>query len=457
MRKTTVSPLLRFGLLPLILAGLVVAHPIALEARPSEEGPESEFPDLDDSAQLADYLAYAALANPGLEAAFNRWQASIEKIDQVGALPDPIVSYAFFISEVETRVGPQEQKLGVAQVFPWWSKLRLREAVASEAANAVEQHYQATKLRLFFAVKDSYHELYYLARAIAISEDNIALLKHLESVAQANFMVGAPVSGVIKAQVELGKVDDRLRTLEALRKPIVARLNAALGRASDAPVAWPQEMPVREIELDEDAVLAALPGHSPELRRLDFEVAREEQAIELARQEFRPNFVVGLDWVDTSSALASGVPGSGRDPVVAKVSVSVPIWRSKYRAGVREAERRREAIQGRRDDVENSLEAGVKLALFRFHDAERKIDLFRDTLVPLAEASLEVAQVGYEAGKEDFLSVIDAQRLLLDFQLSFERAVADREQRMAELEMLIGRPLGKPRATDPAPTTGVRR
>jgi outer membrane protein TolC len=135
--------------------------------------------------------------------------------------------------------------------------------------------------------------------------------------------------------------------------------------------------------------------------------------------------------------------------------VSLPIWGSKIRAGVREAELRHEASRGLREEVENTLEARLELVLFRFRDAERKIDLYRDTLVPLAEASLAVAQEGYEAGKEGFLDVIDAQRLLLEFQLALERSVADREQRVAELEMLVGKTLADQRSADPEPTTGV--
>jgi hypothetical protein len=209
MLKTATPTIRQAGIFLLFLLVLSSTAPRHLEAQPSPETVETKAPFLDDDATLSDYLAYAALQNPGLEAAFNRFLATFERIEQAEALPDPKVTYAYFIENVETRVGPQRHKLGVAQAFPWLSKLRLRGAVASEAAHAAEQHYLTMKLKLFFRVKDAYYELYYLSRAISITEDNIALLKHLESVAQANFMVGAPVSGVIKAQVELGKIDDR--------------------------------------------------------------------------------------------------------------------------------------------------------------------------------------------------------------------------------------------------------
>jgi outer membrane protein TolC len=223
---------------------------------------------------------------------------------------------------------------------------------------------------------------------------------------------------------------------------MVARLNAALNRPVEAPVAWPRVAPSRSVDLTDQELLLWMKSDNPELQGLDFEIARDELAVELASKEFRPNFMVGLDWVDVGQAVDPSLPGSGDDSWVAKVSVSVPIWRSKYRAGVEETTRRHGASLKRRDDAENVLAANLKLALFGFRDAERKIHLFQHTLVPLAEASLEVAQEAYMAGKEDFLSLIDAQRLLLEFQLNYERSLADREQRLAELEKLVGRPLG---------------
>lgn len=419
---------------------------------PPNRSGQRALPSLEDGAQLDDYLAFAALANPGLEAAFNAWQSALQRIDRADKLPDPTVDYAYFIENVETRVGPQRQKLGVTQAIPWLGKLRLRSAIASETANAAEQRYQAVKLRLFFDVKDAYYELYYLSRAIAITKDNIELLVNLEGVAQANFTVGAPLSGVIKAQLELGTLDDQLRTLEALRPAIVARLNATLNRPRDTRVPWPAAPPDVQAELDDEAIHRALKKSNPDLARLRFETARDARALELEQKALRPDFKAGFDWVDTGRALANGVPGSGSDPLVARFGVSVPVWRKKLRAGIRAAELRRAATAAQTSELENGLTARLELVLFRFHDAERKIDLFRDTLVPLADASLGVAQEGYEAGKEDFLNVIDAQRLLLELQLAYERSIADRAQRLAEVEMLVGSALTTPSAQkDPEP------
>jgi hypothetical protein len=87
-----------------------------------------QLPELNDASGLNEYLAYAALNNPGLEAAFNRWKAALEMVSQARTLPAPRFNYGCFIQEVETRVGPQEQRVGLSQMFPWFGKLRLRGA-----------------------------------------------------------------------------------------------------------------------------------------------------------------------------------------------------------------------------------------------------------------------------------------------------------------------------------------
>ena len=176
---------------------------------------------------LDDYLAYAALRNAGLEAAFQQWRAALAQVPQARSLPDPRFNYRYFIENVETRVGPQRHKFGLAQTFPWFGTLRLRGDVAMAQADAAQARYDAKKLELFYRVKQQYYEYYYLRRAVAVVEENRRLVEHLEQVARTRFKTAtADHSAVIRAQVELGKLDDQLRSLEALRGPRVAQLNA---------------------------------------------------------------------------------------------------------------------------------------------------------------------------------------------------------------------------------------
>ncbi|MFO7535833.1 MAG: TolC family protein [Kiritimatiellia bacterium] len=401
------------------------------------------LPVLGETSTQADYLRYAALNNAGLEAAFKRWKAALERIPQAQSLPDPRFNYTYYVEEVETRVGPQRQKFGVAQMFPWFGKLRLQGNVAAETAAAAQQEYDKAKLALFHRVKAAYHEYWYLAQAIAVTEQHLKLVANLEGVARTRYKAGvAPNSTVIQAQVELGKLDDKLRTLESLRKPIVAKLNAALNRPTHLPLPWPRSLPESAASFTDEEAEGWLMESNPDLRRLDHLVAREEADIRLAKKNYYPDFTLGLDYVQTDEALMPGTPDSGKDPVMAMISVDLPIWHGKYRAAEREARLRKAAVEEDREDTGERLAADLELALYHFRDAERKINFYGDTLVPKAEQSLKVVQQGFEAGGTPFIALIDAQRLLLEFQLARQRAQADRGQRLAEIEMLAGREMG---------------
>ncbi len=326
------------------------------------------------------------------------------------------------------------------QTFPWFGKLGGRGDVASEAAEAAHQKYEARKLRLFYRVKYAYFEYYYLARAIAITEGNIMLLSNLESVARAKYRAGmASHPAVIKAQVELGKLEDRLSSLRDLRTPTVARLNAALGRPTGGNLPWPQSIDYEEVDLNDEELHQWLKEANPELRALAYMTAREERSVKLARKDYFPDLTLGARYVETGQALDPTMNDSGKDALMVSLSVNLPLWVGKYRAAEREARARVHAAEKRHEDGESKLLADLSLALFHLRDAERKIDLYRDTLMPKAEEALSVSQRAFAADRADFFDLIDAQRTLLEFQLSYERALVDHAERLSEIEMLTGR------------------
>jgi len=421
-------------------------HSIAHSSIATANIPDTpRLPELTESSGLSDYLAYGALNNPGLEAAFNRWKAALEQVPQVKTLPDPRFTFLYYIQEVETRVGPQRQGIGIAQAFPWFGKLSLRGDVAAEAANAARKRYDAVKLKLFFEVKDAYYEYYYLAKNVAVTKENINLVKHLESVARSRYKAAVGTHpDVIRAQVETGKLEDRYQTLLDLRQPIVARLNAALNRPVEADIPWPSEIKVQDVNVEDEDLLAELMAENPELQALDFEIDRNKHAIELAKKNYYPDFNLGLNFIDTGSSSVGNPPDDGKDPVTAMISLSLPLWREKYDAGVREAQARYYAARQDRTEKTNSLSSELKLVSYRFRDAGRKIDLYGNALLPKARESLKATETGYLATSQTFTDLIDAQRIFLEFALAYERALSNHAQSLAKLEMLVGREI--PRA-----------
>jgi outer membrane protein TolC len=399
---------------------------------------DAALPELGEDASLHDYLTYASLNNPGLKAAHSRWLAAMKVIPQAKTLPDPMFSYTYYLQQVETRVGPQRQRFALSQMFPWFGKLRLRGDVAAKAAEAAWLDLQSQRLRLLYKVSMLYHDYCYLKQAIDVTQENFELLKSLEAVARQRYRTGQAMTSVVQAQVELGKLEDRLRSLNGLRPALAAKLNAALNRDRDAQLPWPS-MPTAELpKLDARAVRAEVRGQNPELAKLLTMAEKQKLAAALAHKNNYPDITLGVSIIDTGGASMPNVSESGKDPVMATLAINVPVWGGKYRAQEREALLRRGAFLDQRQDMSNSLEADTSLALYHYEDAARKIGLYNDTLVPKAKQSLAVAQQAFQAGKAEFLSVIDAQRMLLEFRLSVAKARADQGKRFAELQMLTG-------------------
>ena len=424
------------------LSAIATSGP-AGDAQPSSDRPEqSALPRLDEDATLPDYLAYAALNSPALRAAFERFRAAVEKVPQARALPDPRLNFGVFIQAVETRVGPQQAKIGLSQMFPWAGKRGTRGEVALHAGEAARARYEAVKLKVFYRIKQAYWKYWYLSRAVAITDENLKLLTYLESVARQKYAAGtAPHSAVIKAQVELGKLEDRLKTLGDLRIPTSARLAAALGRSSEVLLPWPKTPPAEGIvDVSYERLIAWLEARNPELKAAEAMIAKGEAEAKLAGLNQEPDGMVGLDYVITGeSAMAPPPPDSGKDPIVAMFSINLPMLnRPKYDAAEREAESRLDATRNERADKVNELSAALQMALYDFRDSERKINLYRDTLLPKARQALEVTRQAFEAGRADFLDLIDAERTLLEFDLSYARAQSDRVVSLARTEMLVG-------------------
>jgi cobalt-zinc-cadmium efflux system outer membrane protein len=389
--------------------------------------------------KLEDYLEFAALNNAGLESAFEQWKAAVEQVPQSKSLPDPKFTYGFFIKEVETRVGPQRQRLGLMQMFPWFGKIEARSDAAAAEAKAAYKRYEAAKLELFYKVKDSFYEYAYLAQAVEIAKQNLELLKHFEEVARTRYTASAGSHpDIIRAQIELVTLEDKLKSLQELRMPIVTRLNSILNRKTDLLLPWPKKTKFNVIKINRSDVTAKMILNNPQLQALDFEVAAAKARIELAKKKFYPDINIGVDWIQTDEALAAGVRDSGKDPIIAMLSLNLPIWTDSYKSAQLQARAQMRSRSAKKIQSQNDLIAQLEKALYEFEDSARKVELYEGILLPKAGEMVEASEVAYQAGTIDFLSLIDAQRTLLKFELSLERAIATNQQRLAELEMLIG-------------------
>ena len=388
--------------------------------------------DSNDLVTLDDYLRYASLNNAELHAEFESWQAALEEIPQAKALPDPTLSYGYLARQSDMQMG---QTVSIMQEFPWFGKLDAKTKAAIKSASAAKQSYEATKLVIANEIKENFYEYLFLAGALEIAKQNLELLGHFEQVARTKYETAEALHpDIIRAQVELTKVENVLRSLEPLQTPIVAKLNALMNRPIDANLPWPEKQPLRQIGIDREMIHKMVKENNPQLSQLDFEVEAARKKIVEAQKRFYPNIGIGAEWAQFDKSGGN----SGRDAVTLMFQINLPLWRDSYRAGERQAQAMARKFASLRIDKENTLLSRTEQVIYELGDSDRKIRLYRDALVPKAEELLTASETAYQAATIDFLSLIDAQRMLLEYSLSYEEAVRDYRQKLAELESLTG-------------------
>jgi len=395
-------------------------------------GAVQNTPDANIPLTLEDYLRCAAVNNAGLKAVFEQWKAAIEEVPQAKALPDPQLQYGYYTRQSDMQMN---QMVGVMQMFPWFGKIDARTEAAAKSAEAAQQKYRGARLALFKEVKEGFYEYVYLAKAMEIAMENLELLRHFEEVARTKYtaaQTGQP--DVIRAQVELARMEYVLRSLEQLREPVVSRLRSALTLPADTNLPWPKQEEFEVLPLDYERLVTLLVQKNPELAGLNFEAMAAKSRIELAKKNFYPDIGVGVEW--TEFERSGGM--SGRDSVALMFQMNLPLWRDSYTAGQRQAQAMAMSIEQEKVDTENSLLAKAAQSYYDYNDSIRRMRLYKDTLIPKGEELLQASETAYKGGTIDFLSLIDSQRLLLDYYLSYQRALADNRQKLAELEMLVG-------------------
>ena len=388
------------------------------------------------------FVRYALYHSPAVEHAYQQWRAASERLPQVRSLPDPRLNIGFFLDEVETRVGPQQAKVGVQQTFPWIGKLQDREDAAAKGALAAWYRYQETQLMVVEQVIIALQNLNYLDKAIGITKESNALLQSFEEVVRARYRVGAGSHPeLIRVQVELGQLEDRVFGLEALRPSYVASLNALLNRSPDSEVISGISLPNAVVSgsAEENSQLAH--EWSPMLQSIKQRVEQARIGTKVAQKDSYPDLTVGVEYIVTDEAANPSIAESGDDPIMLTFGINLPIWREKYDAGVRESIANRLSISRELDSVENQLSAQVYKAWFEHTDADRRVGLYEDSLIPKAQESISASLAGFRSGDSAFLDLLDTQRTLLEFSISAERARADRGKALATLNRLVGRPL----------------
>ncbi len=400
-------------------------------------GPASA-PAQEGAVNLQEVLEAAIKDNPEISAARERWEAARARIPQAGALPDPVFGYTHFGEEVETRDGPQEKAYQIAQKFPALGKLRLRTQAATHHAAMVEQQYNATVREVASAVKKSYYELYWVHRATGITGEMKELLQRLEKVAATRYATGkGGQQSVLKAQLEISKLNDRLLALEQMKTTVVARLNALLNRPPGAALGVPGDFEISLFEHDLEELYSMGAGQRQEVKAAGLAVEQARASHQLARKEYLPDLTAAVRYIEIGEGSAMS-PDSGDDAWAAMLSINLPIWRGRLKGAVDEASARLRSSEDQLEGVKTKTAFQIKDTYFRAVTARDEIELYRDSLIPQADGSLKATEAAYETGTATFLDLLDSERTFLAIKIGYHRAMADYEKNLADLERAVG-------------------
>jgi len=391
-------------------------------------------------ANVESLLAIAREGSPDLRMVRLEAEAARERIGPAGALPDP-----FLRVELEniTRNGTQTATLSpanvgdtkylLAQPLPFWGKRDLKRDIAAAEADQAGGRAADTWAEVSGRIKGLYAQYWLTHRAVQLTRENIALSRQLEQIAQVRYAGGLGAQqDAIRAQVERSTLDNELVGMETDYRQQAAFINAMLARSANAPLAEPSALRPLPARLDAARLGERLVERNPQIAIEAARIDGAGKSRDLAYRNNFPDFIVGVQPMQV---------GDRVDAWNLMLEMNIPLQQGTRRSQEREAERMLEAAAARKEALGHRLHGELSGALASLEAARTTEDITRNRLLPQAELTFKSALAGYETGKVDFATLLDAQRQIRNAKLALLRAQASQQQRLADIERLLGEDL----------------
>ena len=393
-------------------------------------------------APLDGYLVEAANNNPGLKSRFSEYMATLEKIPQAGALPDPQIAFGYFIRPVETRLGPQIARISASQMFPWFGTLGAKEDAVTEMAKSKYEMFEEAKSRLFYDVRSTYYNLYFSQKAINITTGNIDILNTFRKLALIKVEAGlASSADVLRVEIEIADLENQLALLRDNYFVMQASFNNLINVEQQRLISLPDSLYNSGIDLSYEAIRDSIITGNHQVLQLEFMEALYEKQKVVAKKAGKPNLMLGIDYmfVGNNTDIMTNPSGSGRDAIIFPiVGISIPLYRQKYTSMVKEAVLMQESTEYNKMDKINVLETTFEKSHRDYRDADRRISLYKNQSVR-AKKVLNILQTEYETSGKNFEEVLRVERQLLKYQLELEKASADKYAAIAFMDYMMGK------------------
>jgi cobalt-zinc-cadmium efflux system outer membrane protein len=375
--------------------------------------------------------------NPEIQAARFRFEAATKRPSQVGTLPEPTARYTNFgVGHPFSRLNPSEfayQGFGVSQEIPFPGKLGLASEEAKREAEGQLQNYRSVILDVTSRLKVAYYEWLAVQKAIELTRKNGDLLSRFEEIARNRYTVGKGLQqDVLKAQLEVSSLERDIVMLDEKRHRVEAEI-ASLLAVPSVSLGAPAEVQTSVFSMSLDDLVKAT-NEAPRIRAEQKMVDARAVGINRSLKDFRPDFGVNLEWDHTG--------GNFPEHYMATVEVKIPIYYArKQRYALEESySRLNEAKQNYRSAQQQAI-FQVKDQYLAIQSSERILNLYKTTLLPQAQLTVDSAASAYEVGNIDFLSLVTNLKNLISLERQYYDEVARHEEALARLEPIVGKEL----------------
>jgi len=419
---------------------------------------------------LMHYLEIAVKNNPTILQKINEYQAALQKVPQVGSLPDPELSMGVFLSPMELVSGNQVADLRIMQMFPWFGTLRAAKDEMSLMANAKYESLRDAKLQVLYEIQQTWYELYTVKHNIIISEKNIDILRTIERVALVKFRTapsgngsssssggavsqnqapqnmqgnsmgtsagGSSLADLYRIQIEIGELENNTSLLKNQQNTLVAQFNSYLNRPATSPVALPDTLYADALGIPLKAVSDSILTNNPMLEMLQYEQKSLESRKRMVTKMGYPMLGLGLNYSVINKNEMSASSMNGKDMVMPMVTMTLPIYRRKYKAMQTEADMLQSATAQNYKASANSLETEYYKAVQLYQDAQRRITLYGSQSM-LAGKSLDIMIRSFAVSGSGLTDILRVRQQTLDYEYKQVEAVADFNTAIAWLKRLM--------------------
>lgn len=396
-----------------------------------------------EEVKLEDLVQETLRNNPEIKASISRWKASSMRPSQEGSLPNPIIGSRFKnvgFTDITQGTDPRTDiQAFIVQEIPFPGKLSSREKVAKEKSEAQKWMSDATTRKVIAELKEAYYKWFLINKSKEITEENKQLLQDFVKVAEVKYEVGNGIQqDVLKAQVELSTFIERIELLNKKEEIIKTKINTILNRSPNSEFGKPLEnLEKSELKFNQSELNVIIQEKSPELNAKSEFVDSSEEALNLAKKQYMPDFVVNGTYFNRD-----GGSGNLDDIWEIGVGLRVPLyfWR-KEKFGVDEATFNLREAKENYEYSKNELYFKANDYYLSAKTADKLTELYSSGIIPQSRLSLESAISSYQVGDVDFLTLLNNIVTLFNFEIEYYRHISDYNIAVARLEEILGLPV----------------